>query len=296
MLDIKFMIEKHHVDIAKLMVKDMAVNGYVRENISGIWYKNRYIQIILDGFSDCVHFEFWQDHWALHLESVENDEKAEKLLKYLENYQFKDNFLCRKFDFGVELRVKENVENLEDFVYQFRRIYSELIPCIESVRLTPSIKVNSNEASIKLIEDIFNNNLRIPDYQRPYVWETSNVLQLLNDLNTSRLAQKSHYRIGSLILHFDKEKKCLNIVDGQQRITTLLLIFKACIENPENYHSVTGCIKNITELEINFQKLLSRVLINTKEILKNSDENKRKARLSPSIAKLIDEGILKNEL
>src|SRR5690554_2349122 len=71
--------------------------------------------------------------------------------------------------------------------------------------------------------------LTIPDYQRPYKWGIKNVNQLIDDVLLHR--DKSAYRIGTVVLHRDKDKTSelekLNIVDGQQRCITLLLIAMA---------------------------------------------------------------------
>jgi len=77
-------------------------------------------------------------------------------------------------------------------------------------------------AEIKKINQVLDNQLEIPNYQRPYRWKEDNVRLLLEDINHSWIEGKSSYRIGSLILNLQDEK--LNIVDGQQRITTVLLI------------------------------------------------------------------------
>lgn len=82
-------------------------------------------------------------------------------------------------------------------------------------------------ASIKFLNEIPYDKLHIPNYQRPYRWKHKNVFDLLNDINNvaSKQNDKLEYRIGSLILH--KTDKGLDIVDGQQRITTIALIIKA---------------------------------------------------------------------
>lgn len=67
--------------------------------------------------------------------------------------------------------------------------------------------------------------LTIPPYQRPYKWSKKNVLQLLEDIFGYVLIQNKDYRIGSIILHED-ESKVNNIVDGQQRLTTISLLLK----------------------------------------------------------------------
>lgn len=74
-------------------------------------------------------------------------------------------------------------------------------------------------------EQLFSNALTIPIYQRPYVWTTENVEQLLCDIKKSMTLGKKSYRIGSIILHED------TIVDGQQRISTLALIRKVLKES-----------------------------------------------------------------
>jgi hypothetical protein len=73
------------------------------------------------------------------------------------------------------------------------------------------------------------NRLTIPNYQRPYKWSVKNVNQLIDDVLLHR--NKSAYRIGTLVLHQEPDEKTqiekLNIVDGQQRCITLLLITMA---------------------------------------------------------------------
>lgn len=77
-------------------------------------------------------------------------------------------------------------------------------------------------------------DMQIPPYQRPYRWTLKNVKQLLEDIAANMNGGKTKYRIGSVILYKNKDG-AYEIVDGQQRITTLLLLAKACgVENGEN--------------------------------------------------------------
>ncbi len=67
--------------------------------------------------------------------------------------------------------------------------------------------------------------LSIPEYQRPYVWKEKQINQLLRDLIEYHQNKKENsplYYLGSIIIHNDKGQ--LKIIDGQQRITTALLI------------------------------------------------------------------------
>ncbi|TMP14247.1 hypothetical protein CWC02_18855 [Pseudoalteromonas sp. S2721] len=77
-------------------------------------------------------------------------------------------------------------------------------------------------------------NLSIPAYQRPYKWSQTNLADLLSDLKVYR--EKSAYRLGSVVFHkhIDSDKEALDIVDGQQRTLTLLLLVKALFEERLN--------------------------------------------------------------
>ena len=74
----------------------------------------------------------------------------------------------------------------------------------------------------KVLKELYNTYV-IPPYQRPYKWHKEHVLQLLDDLYENIYIGKRTYRVGTLIIHQD-ENGNHNIVDGQQRLTTLSLI------------------------------------------------------------------------
>lgn len=63
--------------------------------------------------------------------------------------------------------------------------------------------------------------LTIPFYQRTYVWSEDMVKIMLEDIDEQRKEGKK-YLLGSLIIHIDGNE--FNIVDGQQRLTTLDLV------------------------------------------------------------------------
>jgi len=100
-----------------------------------------------------------------------------------------------------------------------------------------------NEREIKsekiLVKDIFSTLwFRIPEYQRPYIWTTDEVNELLDDL-TFALRDKpdQEYFLGSLVFQSKKADSSPHqlfdendLLDGQQRMTTLLMLF-ACIRD-----------------------------------------------------------------
>lgn len=66
--------------------------------------------------------------------------------------------------------------------------------------------------------------LVIPVYQRPYKWTEKNVIQLLEDVFEYVIVNNKNYRIGNIILH--REEETNNVVDGQQRLTTISLLLR----------------------------------------------------------------------
>ena len=82
-------------------------------------------------------------------------------------------------------------------------------------------------AEIKSINALLQMNLNIPDYQRPYKWDIQNIedlfLDITNAINYAAQYSKFKYRIGTIILH-KKQDGTYDIVDGQQRIISLVLL------------------------------------------------------------------------
>lgn len=98
------------------------------------------------------------------------------------------------------------------------------------------------EAKVITLTDLYKlGNLKIPEYQRPYKWTGKNVNNLIDDIISNK--NKSEYRLGTLVFYKnkEKEKENLDIVDGQQRIITLMLILCAL---SEKYERVKELLEN----------------------------------------------------
>ncbi len=70
-------------------------------------------------------------------------------------------------------------------------------------------------------------NIEIPDYQRPYRWDKENVKKMLEDLREffiDKPESNLDYYVGGILLYNNKKEKYYEIIDGQQRLTTLNLI------------------------------------------------------------------------
>ncbi|WP_312604855.1 DUF262 domain-containing protein [Kosakonia cowanii] len=81
------------------------------------------------------------------------------------------------------------------------------------------------EAKECKVQDILTENKRfiIPSYQRPYSWSIDNAEQLIDDIFKSSQSGEKEYFIGSMIC-ISKGQNNYEVVDGQQRLTTLSII------------------------------------------------------------------------
>lgn len=74
----------------------------------------------------------------------------------------------------------------------------------------------------------------IPEYQRAYSWEVKQCDKLWQDIEDFILAgAEDPYFFGTIIISCEDKDKKLNLIDGQQRTTTFILLFKAlliCLE------------------------------------------------------------------
>ncbi|EZP59229.1 DUF262 domain-containing protein [Exiguobacterium sp. RIT341] len=81
----------------------------------------------------------------------------------------------------------------------------------------------TNELEILPLRDLFNIPLRVPSYQRPYKWSARSTNLLFIDTYKAFQNDLEEYRLGSVILQKD-QSNTYNIVDGQQRLTTLSIL------------------------------------------------------------------------
>ena len=65
---------------------------------------------------------------------------------------------------------------------------------------------------------------QIPDFQRPYVWEEQQAETLVNDLLGAWRTNDGDYFLGSIVLVQHTSCDDVDIIDGQQRLTTLCIL------------------------------------------------------------------------
>lgn len=68
----------------------------------------------------------------------------------------------------------------------------------------------------------------IPSYQRPYAWTVDQASELLDDLISFYATEgEEGYFLGSIVLIKNEDKPIAEVIDGQQRLTTLTILFAA---------------------------------------------------------------------
>lgn len=172
-----------------------------------------------------VHFDIEGDNW-----------RAPR--NFFRNRLANDNRLTPKHWWRQDCRwtFNKKTETWQEIQDAFRELNFILRPHVLAWRSEIGISKQRDEiesdvnvsSKFQLIDNLLNMNLKIPNYQRPYVWTSKNVEQLLTDINNARINGNLQYLIGSVILHKPKnDEGHFDIVDGQQRLTTIILILRA---------------------------------------------------------------------
>ncbi|GHS02491.1 hypothetical protein VN1281_14220 [Helicobacter pylori] len=118
----------------------------------------------------------------------------------------------------------------------------------------------------------------IPVYQRNYTWEEENCEKLLQDIVSISQNKKTHF-MGSItyILHLIDDEKSLRqlqefvIIDGQQRVTTIMLLLKA-IETKIQNEGIKKEIDNL--LNLSGQRLRLKPIKSDKEAFDLAMQNR----------------------
>ena len=95
-------------------------------------------------------------------------------------------------------------------------------------------KLNVDQKTIMLLFSDKKSDFLIPDYQRPYAWEEGQCQTLWDDIfsfafpdnNYENFNKDEEYFLGSIVT-FENENNKKEVIDGQQRLTTLMLLLRA---------------------------------------------------------------------
>ena len=95
-------------------------------------------------------------------------------------------------------------------------------------------KLNIDQSSIKKLFEDKKSDFLIPDYQRPYAWGEEECQTLWDDIfefafpddNKDKFNKDEEYYLGPIVTFKNSDNK-KEIIDGQQRLTTLMLLLRA---------------------------------------------------------------------
>ena len=139
---------------------------------------------------------------------------------------------------------------------------------------------NGNKQGLLTLEQVFEDRLFIiPSYQRGYSWGKSQRADLLSDIENVRSQDFKHFT-GTLVAAQIGQSDVLEIVDGQQRLTSLLLLInvilkyavgidpeqKAKLDDKFNYRKSQTGLQRVFRLGIGVDEIYE------KEILQNVSE------------------------
>lgn len=117
------------------------------------------------------------------------------------------------------------------------------------------------EAQEVVLHKVFSSDFdfRIPDYQRPYAWETEQATQLLADVEESleRSGQEPYF-LGSVVLVKTKGDAHADVIDGQQRLTTLTILLALLRDLTDDTELRNDLDKLITEPGSKVRRLAPR--------------------------------------
>jgi uncharacterized protein with ParB-like and HNH nuclease domain len=132
----------------------------------------------------------------------------------------------------------------------------------------------------KTINSIFERDVKylIPAYQRPYSWENlgkndrnNQINNMWDDFYTLFVSgENTEYFFGSIVVY--KEDESFNVVDGQQRLTSLLLLFSAmkCFLTLSKQNRLDEEKENISNFMDETLQTINDILFNREGILVKS--------------------------
>ena len=124
------------------------------------------------------------------------------------------------------------------------------------------------------IRTIFSREYQIPMFQREYSWEQEQCETLWDDLIDfhNEKDKKDKYFLGNIVVHPIDESEKFSVIDGQQRLTTLLLLIRALFDNAVTVKALEECLKIKDKLS---SELTNNIRLNS-DVIENDKKNLEK--------------------
>ncbi|MDR0685191.1 MAG: DUF262 domain-containing HNH endonuclease family protein [Spirochaetaceae bacterium] len=147
----------------------------------------------------------------------------------------------------------------------------------------PELHVSKKNIS-KLFSEMQNRKFIIPEFQRPYKWDIELCETLWNDIEdfaANDADSGSDYFLGTIVSYLN-ENKHLEIIDGQQRITSFLLLLRAFYRKLEDMdqnspdviglkNQIAPCIWDVDKIS---QIVSDKTKIRIQSLVVTEDDNK----------------------
>ena len=228
------------------IIKDKFPNHKVSPHCpSGSWQTSRYIQVYIPSQDKDLHFEYcidhnWEGHLELHFEGNWENKYGNLIDDLMDLTQNNDNLVWSSWQYGFRCQLSQKIDTAEDLIHSLSDmmdLFEEKIKNLTTSQLSGSpiplpvinpLEIQQADVDIYTmsLKEVFQLPLSIPNYQRIYCWEKENVLRLLDDVFSHFESFDQvivPYRLGTIILHAHDDK--FDIIDGQQRLVTLSLLF-----------------------------------------------------------------------
>ena len=102
------------------------------------------------------------------------------------------------------------------------------MPVLPSIEYSMTLRKDRDKPEIWSVDHLLAQNIIIPSYQRPYKWGNKNIRELILDIQKSieeaRKYPNFKYRVGTVILYRESGTEPYEVVDGQQRLLSFLLL------------------------------------------------------------------------
>jgi hypothetical protein len=112
------------------------------------------------------------------------------------------------------------------------------------------MSIQASEQQLNQIFNLTNYQFEIPSYQRPYAWNKDQIIELIDDLLDAFPhpdQDNPDYFLGSIILIQKSRKPQVEVVDGQQRLTTLTILFSVFRDFLASDHNAYNYINNFIQ-------------------------------------------------
>lgn len=163
---------------------------------------------------------------------------------------------------------------------------------------------------VELLKDILDGKLRIPLFQRPFVWSPNQMLEFLDSIRNqypignillwnTDLIQEYHQKIGPIKITEQKNEDASYVLDGQQRLTTLVSVLNFKIQTinvkPEDwiwqvcYDLKKRRFLHLRQKERPYHYFPMHVISNTFDFLKECKQIQKKMNNADEAQQLINE-------